>query len=141
MNKLELRNVFTKLSKDQVNLASHKVDLALKEDIAKLLNKYQQVYKNINKRGEDRKGLIKKINDLKTEIGFNLNGVKSEISSFSDLIPQMQMVAKKVIETSKALGVNPGDIKDFGLFETYIAQSKSDLKEYNDELKNAQKLI
>ena len=141
MNKRELSKVFSKLSREEVSLGSHRVDLALKEDISKLINKYTQVYKNISKRGQDRKELVKKINELKTQIGNNIIGTESEISGFNDLIPQMQMVAKKVIQTTKELGVNPGDIKDFGLLETLIAQSKSDLKDYNNDLKNAQKLI
>ena len=59
-----LKNILDKFPKDEVQLASHKVDLALKEDIAKLINKYTQVYKNISKRGQDRKVLVKKINEL-----------------------------------------------------------------------------
>ena len=53
----------------------------------------------------------------------------------------MKATAKKVIQTTKELGVNPGDIKDFGLLETLIAQSKSDLKDYQNDVKNAEKLI
>ena len=141
MNKRELSKVFSKLSREEVNLESHRVDLALKEDIAKLINKYQQVFKNISKRGQDRKGLVKKINELKTQIGNNIIGTESEISGFNDLIPKMKATAKKVIQTTKELGVNPGDIKDFGLLETLIDQSKSDLKDYQNDVKNAEKLI
>tara|TARA_R110002124_G_scaffold52068_1_gene150162 strand:+ start:681 stop:1109 length:429 start_codon:yes stop_codon:yes gene_type:complete len=141
MNKRELSKVFSKLSRKEVNLESHKVDLALKEDISKLINKYTQVYKNISKRGQDRKVLVKKINELKTQIGNNIIGTESEISGFNDLIPKMKATAKKVIQTTKELGVNPGDIKDFGLLETLIAQSKSDLKDYQNDVKNAEKLI
>lgn len=141
MNKRELSKVFSKLSRKDVNLESHKVDLALKEDISKLINKYTQVYKNISKRGQDRKVLVKKINELKTQIGNNIIGTESEISGFNDLIPKMKATAKKVIQTTKELGVNPGDIKDFGLLETLIAQSKSDLKDYQNDVKNAEKLI
>ena len=136
-----LKNILDKFPKDEVQLASHKVDLALKEDIAKLINKYTQVYKNISKRGQDRKGLVKKINELKTQIGNNIIGTESEISGFNDLIPKMKATAKKVIQTTKELGVNPGDIKDFGLLETLISQSKSDLKDYQNDVKNAEKLI
>ena len=141
MNKRELSKVFSKLSREEVNLESHKVDLALKEDISKLINKYTQVYKNISKRGQDRKVLVKKINELKTQIGNNIIGTESEISGFNDLIPKMKATAKKVIQTTKELGVNPGDIKDFGLLETLISQSKSDLKDYQNDVKNAEKLI
>ena len=141
MIKRELSKVFSKLSREEVNLGTHKVDLALKEDIAKLINKYQQVFKNISKRGQDRKGLVKKINELKTQIGNNIIGTESEISGFNDLIPKMKATAKKVIQTTKELGVNPGDIKDFGLLETLIDQSKSDLKDYQNDVKNAEKLI
>jgi len=141
MNKRELSKVFSRLAKEEVNLGTHRVDLALKEDIAKLINKYQQVFKNISKRGQDRKGLVKKINELKTQIGNNIIGTESEISGFNDLIPKMKATAKKVIQTTKELGVNPGDIKDFGLLETLIDQSKSDLKDYQNDVKNAEKLI
>jgi len=141
MNKRELSKVFSKLSRKEVNLESHRVELALKEDISKLINKYTQVYKNISKRGQDRKVLVKKINELKTQIGNNIIGTESEISGFNDLIPKMKATAKKVIQTTKELGVNPGDIKDFGLLETLIAQSKSDLKDYQNDVKNAEKLI
>ena len=141
MNKRELSKVFSKLLRKEVNLESHRVELALKEDISKLINKYTQVYKNISKRGQDRKVLVKKINELKTQIGNNIIGTESEISGFNDLIPKMKATAKKVIQTTKELGVNPGDIKDFGLLETLIAQSKSDLKDYQNDVKNAEKLI
>jgi len=141
MNKRELSKVFSKLSRKEVNLESHRVELALKEDISKLINKYTQVYKNISKRGQDRKVLVKKINELKTQIGNNIIGTESEISGFNDLIPKMKATATKVIQTTKELGVNPGDIKDFGLLETLIAQSKSDLKDYQNDVKNAEKLI
>ena len=115
--------------------------MALKEDISKLLNKYRQIFKNISKRGQDRTELVKKINALKTLISNNIIGTESEISGFNDLIPKMKATAKKVLQTTKELGVNPGDIKDFGLLETLIDQSKSDLKDYQNDVKNAEKLI
>ena len=41
MNKRELSKVFSKLSREEVSLGSHRVDLALKEDISKLIKRIQ----------------------------------------------------------------------------------------------------
>ena len=112
MNKIELRNVFTKLSKDQVNLASHKVELSFVQDIQKLIREIQDVIDQAYKDEDEINGEINQIEIAKERLLRQLSASESnaqelKVGSKAEIADLKGRMAKAAGE----LGIDINDIK------------------------------
>jgi hypothetical protein len=112
MNKRELSKVFSKLSREEVNLESHKVDLTLVDDYSKRL---------------------KKTIDAASEASFSITRGKAQLESAiknAEILVKMQVEIEK---SAKELGVLPpikGDdakqkLKDLSEIKSTLSSIKS----------------
>jgi hypothetical protein len=112
MNKRELSKVFSKLSREEVNLESHKVDLTLVDDYSKRL---------------------KKTIDAASEASFSITRGKAQLEGAiknAEILVKMQVEIEK---SAKELGVLPpikGDdakqkLKDLSEIKSTLSSIKS----------------
>jgi len=112
MNKRELSKVFSKLSREEVNLESHKVDLTLVDDYSKRL---------------------KKTIDAASEASFSITKGKAQLEGAiknAEILVKMQVEIEK---SAKELGVLPpikGDdakqkLKDLSKIKSTLSSIKS----------------
>jgi hypothetical protein len=112
MNKRELSKVFSKLSREEVNLESHKVDLTLVDDYSKRL---------------------KKTIDAASEASFSITRGKTQLEGAiknAEILVKMQVEIEK---SAKELGVLPpikGDdakqqLKDLSKIKSTLSSIKS----------------
>jgi len=100
MNKRELSKVFSRLAKEEVNLGTHRVDLALKD-----FDKYESEVKDISN----------KINKENSEFESQLEKTKQIRSRLSQLSVLLSKVDKKIedqmvkdVKAAKDLGIDGG---------------------------------
>ena len=145
MNKRELSKVFSKLSREEVNLESHKVELSLESDAL-------AVQKNLS---AQRDKLGSKLNDAFVPIRRieklieNLEGYASLSNGFKDYMKALYN-AEKVFEDSKnkiknseqELGIKIPEPKFIGklsqelsLYQKAEQNFRDDLNEYNKFIK------
>ncbi len=140
MNKRELSKVFSKLSREEVNLESHKVELTLLNDLKKL---YDVVDKLTDETDGWRKPTQQKINEiknLKEDIRDNLAFNESKINQLEAFIPKLQSMKDKISQQAKDLGIKPKDIKGFDKIDIRIAYIKGKKSLFNSASKEARQI-
>jgi len=99
MNKRELSKVFSKLSREEVNLESHKVELGLIDDSLKYIKGVEIFGKNID--------IVEK--QLKSAI----ISMKVDVEDLQGDLNLLKKGLTKVEAASKDLGVNPNSIPKY----------------------------
>ena len=111
----ELKKIGNKLFKTE--LGSHKVDLALTDDIDKYLNKQNSVLKTADSSWIEYQNYL-----TKADVPY-----KKMINSYNLLgntIPEAETLINKINSLSKELGLNPKDVKGYDAVLKNINTSK-----------------
>ena len=84
-----LKSVFNKLAKEEINLASHKVDLALADDIKSSLSQYKGLKDNVDKAKNAAKNAVIKYID-------STRAAYQNSKTTVDLITELENKAKQL---------------------------------------------
>jgi len=107
-----LSKVYSKLNK-KTELATHKVDLGIVDDLKKLSNQASKLEKELrenSKEGFEIRKQEKEIEKSKTSLRKILS---NEIKKGDSIYKKLDSLIQKAFKTSKELGVNPKEIKGF----------------------------
>lgn len=139
MNKRELSKVFSRLAKEEVNLESHRVDLALADDLKKMFDVVDKTSDDIFGWRKPTQEKINQIRSLKEQIRNRLDNTEDDIKYLDTFIPKLQSLKDKLSKSAKELGVNPKDIKGFDKIDVRIRQIKDKSKDFKSDSKEARK--
>ena len=139
MNKRELSKVFSRLAKEEVNLGTHRVDLALTDDLKKMFDVVDKTSDDIFGWRKPTQEKINQIKSLKEQIRNRLDNTEDNIKYLDTFIPKLQSLKDKLSKSAKELGVNPKDIKGFDKIDVRISQIKDKSKDFKSDSKEARK--
>ena len=141
MNKRELSKVFSKLSRKEVNLESHKVELALVDDIKNEL----RVLKDNSSLMERRRAAIKtkgeEVFKLKSGVNDLIRDGESDINFSSQNLGDVSKLKERITKSAKELGMNPKDIKGFAELDKEMKNIKEAAKELKSKITETKKLL
>ena len=124
MNKRELSKVFSKLSREDVNLGSHKVELTLLNDLQKLYDVVDKLTDETDSWRKPTQEIINKIKNLKEDVRNELSFAENKLDALESFIPKLQSMKDKISQQAKDLGIKPKDIKGFDKIDIRIAYIK-----------------
>ena len=90
MNKRELSKVFSKLSREDVNLGSHKVELTLLNDLQKLYDVVDKLTDETDSWRKPTQEIINKIKNLKEDVRNELSFAENKLDALESFIPKLQ---------------------------------------------------
>jgi|TARA_R110000764_G_scaffold39694_1_gene88715 predicted nucleic acid-binding Zn-ribbon protein len=134
-----LKNILDKFPKDEVQLESHKVDLALADDLKKMFDVVDKTSDDIFGWRKPTQEKVNQIRSLKEQIRNRLDNTEDDIKYLDTFIPKLQSLKDKLSKSAKELGVNPKDIKGFDKIDIRIRQIKDKSKDFKSDSKEARK--
>jgi len=111
MNKRELNKVFSKLSREEVNLESHKVELNAVLDIKKRIDNIKDTVKTAKEFQTDIDDQAFKISNLKDELELLLNEADGYVQNLKSEKSEVKELKDRVSSLAKDLGVDLKNIK------------------------------
>ena len=139
MNKRELSKVFSKLSREEVNLESHKVELTLLNDLKKLYDVVDKLTDENDSWRKPTQEIINKIKNLKEDVRNELSFAENKLDALESFIPKLQSMKDKISQQAKDLGIKPKDIKGFDKIDIRIAYIKGKKSLFKSASKEARK--
>jgi hypothetical protein len=141
MNKRELSKVFSKLSREEVNLGSHRVDLALVDDLSKFLTNLkkasEQISSNRNKLGKNLRDIESLISDLKVNYNTALKNKQAVDVGINSAIKISDQIAKQ----AKELGVKPSSVKGVSELISLVTEVENSQEMVDSFINMAKKYI
>jgi chromosome segregation ATPase len=112
MNKRELSKVFSKLSREEVNLGSHKVELSFIQDIQKLIREIQDVIDQAYKDEDEINGEINQIEIAKERLLRQLSASESNVQELKvGSKVEIADLKGRMAKAAGELGIDINDIK------------------------------
>ena len=141
MNKRELSKVFSKLSREEVNLESHKVDLALVDDIKNELRALKDNSSLMERRRAAIKTKGEEVFKLKSGVNDLIRDGESDINFSSQNLGDVSKLKERITKSAKELGMNPKDIKGFAELDKEMKNIKEAAKELKSKITETKKLL
>tara|TARA_R110001606_G_scaffold395147_1_gene566801 strand:+ start:551 stop:1012 length:462 start_codon:yes stop_codon:yes gene_type:complete len=135
----ELEKIYNKLPKEKVELAVHKVELNLIEDINKLSGEIQDEIdygdELINKMDSKLVAVRNEIDEL-TEIKEESKG---QVDNLKSMAADVKSIDAKVKDAAAALGVKPSDVKGYDFIQSQLKDANEKAKEVAFFIKSSNK--
>ena len=111
MNKRELSKVFSKLSREEVNLESHRVELTVIQDIKQRIDDIKDTVKTAKEFQTDIEDEAFKISNLKDKLELLLNEADGYVQNLKSEKSEVKELKGRVSSLAKDLGVDLKSIK------------------------------
>ena len=133
--KPDVKRILAKLSENKVELATEKIELAIAEDIAKMVNEGKEGLKTlstIKKRQEFNNGqMIQNITQVIKKGDAEDDKINRVIEKLEKLPMKIANILEKAEKAAKELGVAPNSIKSYKEADKLYENLESGLKEAN----------
>lgn len=142
MNKRELSKVFSKLSRKEVNLESHKVELGkIQDEINQLVNNVKGADKELTLVEQDLISAWRDYDEVRNQIEplkkklKEAKGTASARADFFDFGKDIKELFNKMKKAASELGVKVDSIKDYKKFLQAEFQNQKQVKEVKQAVK------
>ena len=139
MNKRELSKVFSKLSRKEVNLESHKVELSFIQDIQQLINTIYREVDASEKEASSLDGKIGQIMSLKDILMQEAKKHEGTLDGLNVLKFDAKEMKNKVSQAAKDLGVDIKNIKGMDDLDGALEESIKAMDNLGMMIKEAKK--
>ena len=139
MNKRELSKVFSKLSRKEVNLESHKVELSFIQDIQQLINTIYREVDASEKEASSLDGKIGQIMSLKDILMQEAKKHEGTLDGLNVLKFDAKEMKNKVSQAAKDLGVDIKNIKGMDDLDGALEESIKAMDNLGMMIKDAKK--
>jgi len=135
-----LDSVLDKFPKDKTELAKHKVNLTLADDLKKMFDVVDKRTDELDSWRKPTQEIINKIKNLKEDIRNTLSSTGNKLESLNTFIPKLESLRDKISTSAKELGINPKEIKGFDKINIRIKQIKSRPNDFKSDSKEARQI-
>ena len=122
--KPDVKRILTKLSENKVELATQKIDLAITDDLFKMLNQGKEGLKTLEK--------IQKLMQVIKKGDSEADKINRLIDKLQKLPMQIANILDKAERSAKDLGVAPKAITDYAELDKLYEKLESGIKVAND---------
>tara|TARA_R110002110_G_scaffold408310_1_gene629807 strand:- start:35 stop:472 length:438 start_codon:yes stop_codon:yes gene_type:complete len=141
-SKNTINKIFSKFTEDKTtNLKTHKIELALVDDIKREL----KILKDNSSLMERRRAAIKtkgeEVFKLKSGVNDLMKDGESDINYASQNLGDVSKLKEKIAKSAKELGMKPKDIKGFAELDKEMKNIKEAAKELKGKIVETKKLL
>jgi len=133
--KPDVQKILTKLSENKVELAAEKVELAITDDIFKMVEKAEEAVKKLRQLETDQENLDKdfksKINKVVIDTDKKAEKINDALKKVANIDTRIADVLAKAERAARDLGVAPSAIKDFAKLDKLYTEVDSAYKDAN----------
>ena len=140
-NLKNVQNILDRFPKDEVQLASHKVDLALVDDIKNELRALKDNSSLMERRRAAIKTKGEEVFKLKSGVNDLIRDGESDINFSSQNLGDVSKLKERITKSAKELGMNPKDIKGFAELDKEMKNIKEAAKELKSKITETKKLL
>lgn len=131
----ELDKIYNRLPKDKTELAIHKVELNLVQDLNKLNDEIQDDIDGAEDLGNEIDSQAAKITDLIDELRKTAEEAKGYQENLKGWGSEVKALDTKVKAAADALGAKPGDVKGYDFMKTQLKDATAASKEIGSWVK------
>jgi len=127
------KNVLKHINKEK--LSTQKIELALTDDLTKIINKSEEIISVINKQSNDLSKSFREVKDLADDFDKINNKRNTEIKNGKSILQEINSVIDKIQAQAKELGIQPKNIPNFSKAiksSSELRSATNDVQKYSD---------
>ena len=131
-----LNNIFNKIS-DKTELASHKIDLGIVQDISKATATYKDIPSFLSNSNDALVKFDKEYRQALKDFSSIKDSAQTNLSKYKDSYDNTGMLINKTMDAAQNLGLNVNDIpsfKELEILHTNLVKSYTSLKSTFDKV-------
>lgn len=127
------KNALKHINKEE--LSTQKIELALVDDLTKIINKSEEIISVINKQSNDLSKSFREVKDLADDFDKINNKRNTEIKNGKSTLQEINSVIDKIQTQAKELGIQPKNIPNFSKAiksSSELRSATNDVQKYSD---------
>ena len=127
------KNALKHINKEE--LSTKKIELALTDDLTKIINKSEEIISVINKQSNDLSKSFREVKDLADDFDKINNKRNTEIKNGKSILQEINSVIDKIQTQAKELGIQPKNIPNFSKAiksSSELRSATNDVQKYSD---------